>query len=340
MGLALLIVVLKTLAAHRSDERYNDVGALLGQDLRDQLHARRRDRHPDGISVRHQLGAVLAGDRRGHRAAARRWKACSRSFSSRRFWVSSSSARRGSGAGRTGGSAFAVFLGSWLSGFFIIVTDAWMQHPVALRAAAGRRVRRHELLGAAAEPLGARPVRAHHVRRGHHRRVRDGGRRRVTISSPATCADHGAHLPARRRRRRRAWRRIAPDFSQRRSARRVTWRRTSRSTTAAMEGLFKTEAGAPHRDPRPAGHASTSGSTTRSSSTRLLSFLIYGTTDGRGAKVSTRFRATSGRPTSRSCSSAITSWLAWARCFVAVMAAAALLLWRGGSLTAAGCSGS
>ncbi len=28
-------------------------------------------------------------------------------------------------------AAFLVFLGSWLSGFFIIVTDAWMQHPVA-----------------------------------------------------------------------------------------------------------------------------------------------------------------------------------------------------------------
>jgi cytochrome d ubiquinol oxidase subunit I len=28
-------------------------------------------------------------------------------------------------------SGFMVFLGSWLSGFFIIVTDAWMQHPVA-----------------------------------------------------------------------------------------------------------------------------------------------------------------------------------------------------------------
>src|SRR5438270_12687074 len=27
-------------------------------------------------------------------------------------------------------SAFAVFLGAWISGFFIIVTDAWMQHPV------------------------------------------------------------------------------------------------------------------------------------------------------------------------------------------------------------------
>jgi cytochrome d ubiquinol oxidase subunit I len=31
-------------------------------------------------------------------------------------------------------AGFLVFLGSWLSGFFIIVTDAWMQHPVAYRA--------------------------------------------------------------------------------------------------------------------------------------------------------------------------------------------------------------
>jgi cytochrome bd ubiquinol oxidase subunit I len=30
-------------------------------------------------------------------------------------------------------AAVAVFLGSWLSGFFIIVTDAWMQHPVAFQ---------------------------------------------------------------------------------------------------------------------------------------------------------------------------------------------------------------
>jgi cytochrome d ubiquinol oxidase subunit I len=35
-------------------------------------------------------------------------------------------------------SAVAVFLGSWLSGFFIIVTDAWMQNPVGyLRMANG-----------------------------------------------------------------------------------------------------------------------------------------------------------------------------------------------------------
>ncbi|HKU20872.1 MAG TPA: cytochrome ubiquinol oxidase subunit I [Terriglobales bacterium] len=36
------------------------------------------------------------------------------------------------------GSAVAVFLGSWLSGYFIIATDAWMQHPVGyVRAADG-----------------------------------------------------------------------------------------------------------------------------------------------------------------------------------------------------------
>src|SRR5881398_1927979 len=33
-------------------------------------------------------------------------------------------------------SAVMVFLGSWISGFFIIVTDAWMQHPVGFELAA------------------------------------------------------------------------------------------------------------------------------------------------------------------------------------------------------------
>jgi cytochrome bd ubiquinol oxidase subunit I len=33
-------------------------------------------------------------------------------------------------------AGFMVFLGSWLSGYFIIVADAWMQHPVAFTRAA------------------------------------------------------------------------------------------------------------------------------------------------------------------------------------------------------------
>jgi cytochrome d ubiquinol oxidase subunit I len=37
-------------------------------------------------------------------------------------------------------SAIAVGIGSWLSGFFIVVTDAWMQYPVGYRIAAGGRL--------------------------------------------------------------------------------------------------------------------------------------------------------------------------------------------------------
>jgi len=35
-------------------------------------------------------------------------------------------------------SAFAVWFGSWLSGFFIVATDAWMQHPVGYQISGGR----------------------------------------------------------------------------------------------------------------------------------------------------------------------------------------------------------
>jgi cytochrome d ubiquinol oxidase subunit I len=37
-------------------------------------------------------------------------------------------------------SAFLVFLGSWLSGFFIIATDAWMQHPTGYRIGPGGEI--------------------------------------------------------------------------------------------------------------------------------------------------------------------------------------------------------
>jgi len=37
-------------------------------------------------------------------------------------------------------SAFMVFLGSWLSGYFIIATDAWMQHPVGYKLGANGEI--------------------------------------------------------------------------------------------------------------------------------------------------------------------------------------------------------
>jgi len=37
-------------------------------------------------------------------------------------------------------TAFLVFLGSWMSGYFIIATDAWMQHPAGYRLDTGGRI--------------------------------------------------------------------------------------------------------------------------------------------------------------------------------------------------------
>ena len=76
-------------------------------------------------------------------------------------------------------SAVMVFVGSWISGFFIIVTDAWMQHPVALRPLAQRAIRGGQLLAIVVESLGAVAVRPQYDRRGHYRIVRDGGHRRL-----------------------------------------------------------------------------------------------------------------------------------------------------------------
>ncbi len=42
---------------------------------------------------------------------------------------------------------FLVFVGTWLSGFFIVAADAWMQHPVAYNRLGGRLVRGDGVLG-------------------------------------------------------------------------------------------------------------------------------------------------------------------------------------------------
>ena len=42
-------------------------------------------------------------------------------------------------------SAFAVFAGSWLSGYFIVATDAWMQHPVGYTVGADGAVQLQSL---------------------------------------------------------------------------------------------------------------------------------------------------------------------------------------------------
>ena len=55
MGLALLIVVFKSLALRLRDNSYKQGRPVLGPDLRPQLRHGGGDRHPDGVPVRHRL---------------------------------------------------------------------------------------------------------------------------------------------------------------------------------------------------------------------------------------------------------------------------------------------
>lgn len=137
MGLAPLIVVLKTLAIRRNDERYNQaarfwakvfginfvLGVVTGIPMEFQFGTNwaQFSKLTGGVIGQPLmlegiysfflesafLGLFLFGEQR-----LSKWA----------HW----------------GAAFMVFLGSWLSGYFIIVTDAWMQHPVGhTRAADG-----------------------------------------------------------------------------------------------------------------------------------------------------------------------------------------------------------
>ena len=132
MGLALLIVVLKTLALRSHDETYDIsarfwakifainflLGVVTGIPMEFQFGTNwsefsRRTGGVIGMPLAMEgifsfflesafLGLFLFGEKR---------------LSRRMHWL----------------SAFLVFFGSWISGFFIIVTNAWMQHPVGYK---------------------------------------------------------------------------------------------------------------------------------------------------------------------------------------------------------------
>ncbi len=132
MGLALLIVVLKTVALRSGNERYNEaarfwarifaVNFLLGV--------------VTGIPMEFQFGTNWSHFARTTGGVIGQPLAMEGVFS---FFLESAflglflfGEKRLSRWGHWG-AAFLVFVGSWASGFFIIVTNAWMQHPVAYR---------------------------------------------------------------------------------------------------------------------------------------------------------------------------------------------------------------
>ncbi len=130
MGLAPLIVVVKTLAVTRSDERCNEVARFWAKifGINFTLGV------VTGIPMEFQFGTNWASFSRATGGVIGQPLVMEGVFS---FFLESAflglflfGERR---LGRWGHwwVGVAVFVGSWLSGFFIIVTDAWMQHPVA-----------------------------------------------------------------------------------------------------------------------------------------------------------------------------------------------------------------
>ncbi|HEY1657482.1 MAG TPA: cytochrome ubiquinol oxidase subunit I [Candidatus Sulfotelmatobacter sp.] len=132
MGLALLIVALKSVAIRNKDERYNEaarfwarifaINFLLGV--------------VTGIPMEFQFGTNWSQFARTTGGVIGQPLAMEGVFS---FFLESAflglflfGEKRVSAWGHWA-AAFLVFLGSWISGFFIIVTNAWMQHPVAYR---------------------------------------------------------------------------------------------------------------------------------------------------------------------------------------------------------------
>jgi cytochrome d ubiquinol oxidase subunit I len=134
MGLGLLIVILKGIALRKNDERYNQSARFWAKIFAINFAVG----VITGIPMEFQFGtnwakfSTFAGGVIGQTLAMEGVFA---------FFLESSflglflfGEKK---LGRVGHffAAFMVFLGSWLSGYFIIATNAWMQHPVAFAAA-------------------------------------------------------------------------------------------------------------------------------------------------------------------------------------------------------------
>lgn len=135
MGLALLIVVLKTLGIRQQKEIYNQAarfwGKIFGINFLMGVVT--------GIPMEFQFGTNWSHFSRYAGGVIGQTLAMEGVFA---FFLESAFlglflfGEKRLGPRGHWWSAVAVFLGSWLSGYFIIATDAWMQHPVGFVKAA------------------------------------------------------------------------------------------------------------------------------------------------------------------------------------------------------------
>ena len=132
MGLALLIVILKTIALRTGNEHYNRATRFWAKIFAISFAMG----VVTGIPMEFQFGTNWARFSRAAGGVIGQTLAMEGTFA---FFLESSFlglflfGEKRLGPKGHWWAAFLVFLGSWLSGFFIIATDAWMQHPTGYR---------------------------------------------------------------------------------------------------------------------------------------------------------------------------------------------------------------
>src|SRR5579875_2666008 len=135
MGLALLIVVLKTLALRRNDERYHTAARFWGRLFALTFICG----VVTGVPMEFQFGTNWSRFSATTGSIIAQTLAMEGSFA---FFLESAFLGVFLFGERTFGprlhwwSAFLVWLGTWASGGFIIATNAWMQHPVGFQTLA------------------------------------------------------------------------------------------------------------------------------------------------------------------------------------------------------------
>jgi cytochrome d ubiquinol oxidase subunit I len=134
MGLALLILILKTIALRTSTDEYNQAVRFWSRIFAINFAMG----VVTGIPMEFQFGTNWAAFSKSFGGVIGQTLAMEGVFS---FFLESSFlglflfGEKRLGPRLHWAAAFLVFLGSWLSGFFIIATNAWMQHPVGYRIA-------------------------------------------------------------------------------------------------------------------------------------------------------------------------------------------------------------
>ncbi len=141
MGSALLIVWLKTVALRTGDEHYHRAARFWAKIFAINFAVG----VVTGIPMEFQFGTNWSRDSQSPPAAwsSKRALALENMYS---FFLESSFlglflyGEKLLGPVGHWAAAALVWLGSWLSGFFIVATDAWMQHPTGYSRGARRRI--------------------------------------------------------------------------------------------------------------------------------------------------------------------------------------------------------